>query len=77
MLKLNGIFCALPHHSGRSLPQPLASAASELSNPALGTVTQERVGGREGDIETKVGGWGGACKSVTGLDRVRRTQCEK
>lgn len=41
-----------------SLPQPLASADSELSNPALGTVTQEKEGGREGDIETKGRGWG-------------------
>lgn len=72
MLKLNGIVSALPHHSARSLPQPLASAAPEFSNPALGTVTQERVGGR--DIETKVGWWGGACKSVTGLDRMRQRQ---
>lgn len=57
MLKLNGIVSALPHHSGRSVPQPpFASAASEFSNPALGTVTQERAGGR--DIETKVG-WRG------------------
>lgn len=64
---MNGNVSALPHHSGRSLPQPLASAASDLSNLALGTVTQERVGGSEEDIET--GGWGGiACKSVTGLD---------
>lgn len=67
MLKLNGIIFALPHHSGRSLPQPLASAASDLSNLALGTVTQERAGGSEEDIETKVGE-GGDCKSVTGLD---------
>ena len=57
-LKMNGIVSALPHHSGQSLPQPLASAASDLSNPALGTVTQGRVGGSEGDIETKGGGWG-------------------
>lgn len=66
------IVSALPHHSGRSLPQPLASAASELSNPALGTVTQGRAGGSEGDIETKRGRVGGAGKSVTGLDRVRQ-----
>lgn len=64
MLKLNGIVSALPHHSARSLPQPLASAASELSNPALGTVTQERVGGR--DIETKVGWWGVLVKVLLG-----------
>lgn len=51
-----------------------ASAASDFSNPALGTVTQERAGGSEGDIETRVGGRGGACKSVTGLDRVRQRQ---
>lgn len=58
-LKSKQIVSILPHHSCRSLPQTLASAATELSNPALGTVTQERVGGCERDIETKVGGGGG------------------
>lgn len=66
MLKLNGIIFALPHHSGRSLPQPLASAASDLSNLALGTVTQERAGGSEEDIETKVGGGGEIVKVLLG-----------
>lgn len=63
---MNGIVSALPHHSGRSLPQPLASAASELSNPALGTVAQERAGGSKGDIETKGGGWGVLVKVLLG-----------
>lgn len=62
-LNLNGIVSALPHHSGRSLPQPLDSATSELSNPALGTVTQGRVGGSEGDMET-IGGGGGVLVEV-------------
>lgn len=70
------IISTLPHHSGRSLPQPLASAASEFSNLALDTVTQERAGGSKGDIETKVR-VGGACKSVTWLDSMRQRQREK
>lgn len=75
--KLNVNISALPHHSGRSLPQPLASAASELSNPALGTVTQEggREWGRYRDEREREGGI--ACKSVTGLDRVRQRQWQK
>lgn len=53
-----GLFSALPYHSGRNLAQPLAPAASDFSNPALATVTQGRVRGGEGNIETKCGGWG-------------------
>lgn len=60
------VVSALPHHCGRSLPQLLASAATDFSNPVLATVTQGRVGGSEGDIETK--GGGGVCKSVTELE---------